>query len=261
LNPAPKTFSVRLEFQFPEGTLQTMEGGPIETRYQRPEPGGEQQWAVLPVTGTALGTICAKVEYGSSMFAVKAFVYPALLYPPSPGPAHPFPSNAADGVSTDGGFVWRWKVGNAVPGADHTASPGAADRLAIWFKPTSSSGYTFDGSTPFFGVTNPYPCGSVSGSNSAIGWMDELAAMDMLLVTIPEGPLQGHHHAKRYKSRVWLAETRRESLTIAVEPPGNLVLRAGPKIVESKRIESKPFLAVFSGKELASRSDVVVTPA
>ena len=266
MSDARNTFSVRLEFQFPDAFIKPFEkpfeghDGPINNRFNKPEPPSGHKWPVLPGSGTALGTICAKVEYDSAVFKVKAFVYPALLYPPSPGPSFPYPPTAADGTSTDGGFVWRWGAGNAVPGADHAASPGAPDRLAVWYQPNSSAGFTFDGSTPFYGVTNPYPCGTGSGSAMMmVGGIEELEAAEMLLVSVRGGPFHGDHPAKRTASRRWTVDLGKDRWEISAEQPGRMVILTGSKSAESKRIETNPFMAVFPAAVCGAREDVLVS--
>jgi hypothetical protein len=139
--------------------------GIFDPLFDLSSPAANDSRAVQPGTASALGSICASVQYNSRTIpdAVSALVYPALLFPDSPSDA--VPGRAVAGVSTSAGvWVWDNNHGNLVPGAD-VAAGGAPNYLAVW---RIDSGVPhFDGSVNFLGVPGTTgSCGTGSGSGS-----------------------------------------------------------------------------------------------
>jgi hypothetical protein len=279
VNPDPNSVSIRLEIQVPTGSDragvrmagvrtagvgQQQDGQDFE-RFITTEPDNGDTWPVLP-DNAGLGSICAKVVYGAPMTAVRAWVYPAAHYPvlPTFPWTHPLAPGAVPGVSTDGGFTWTWKypVPSMVPGAAHlpAATGGAPNYLGIWYRRLGSTLFAFDDSPFFYGITDPVPCGSGSGSTSGMMVMMEGGTPEALLISVSDGPYAGRHYAKRRPDRrEWIAELGRDSWVITPGPAGALVIRAGRRAVTGKVSCSPPFSATFPGEAFGSKGDVVVT--
>lgn len=264
-SPEPGSIRIRLAIDIPPGAA-----GPPKVRafghadlerFQNPKPpdNPEGPWPVLPDPATGLGTICGEVTYPAAQHMVWALVYPVPFYPQNPSPTHPRPAAAVPGVSSDGGFVWRWGAGSPpVPGAAHSTA-GAPNRLAVWFQTSSGGAEVFDGSSQFKGKTDPVPCGSGSGSGS--GMMVGQLAGAVLEVTVPDGPLKGCYRATPVANLTWKVAVKGSVYTIASANGYDVSIQGCKVSAASAATTLNPFCAVFDGGPFGATAPVVVMRA
>jgi hypothetical protein len=259
-SPAPDDRRFRLAI---DATL-SPDGGDKKSpeRYEFPQPSSGMHWAVLPAD-SGLGTLCAQVTYPGPERMVWAAAYPELFYPESPPPTHPMPSWARPGSPSADRTVWRWDASYPVRGAAHSAA-GGNNMLAFWYQSEDSPDIVFDGALPFVGVTNLVPCASSgSGSGSGSGGTMLAGRLDSgdVLVVVPDGPLAGHHLARRVGALAWRVTVGGVVYTINSADGQTLTVRGGSKSAVSKTTAVNPFSATFAGDIFASRNDIVVVGA
>jgi hypothetical protein len=135
---------------------------PFFPLFINPNPAAGTQQPTRTTSSSALGSICAQVNYNTPFpDEVRALVYPVLLFPDSP-PDMP-PTNAVPGTRASGGAKFTWTEGNDVPGTDHTPSAAPLNRLAVWRRDGTT--WKYDSFVQFLGKTGTAGhCGTGTGS-------------------------------------------------------------------------------------------------
>jgi hypothetical protein len=175
---------------------------------------------------------------------------------------NPNPKQSCD-VDTPRANSW---CARNVPVPDYSTS-GAPLTVVAWLMSADGSSQLCAPASTIFQGGGPSPVDCCSWSGSGTGFSTsavarELAAHGPLEVAIGDGPNAGLHRATAVASFTWALIIHGVGYRVCGGDSGSGMSLQGPSFsVPAASVDANPFSAVFPGKALGARADVVVIKA